>query len=199
MNWRIYTHDGERFDYEQPFTREDGTLKPLSFDDMDLPTIAQLLTVDDTGQVVHVVTFTREDSAVRIPVFRRNNVRVVTVQPSGEVSVVESHGALSGFNQLNPDGTESLMLDLVSPDGTVSSGQGQDIQLRTREVFSTQRKSDIDSHITERLAILDADNHVLENPFIPEEPVSDLAGTPAGGAIAEQPLTPPDADSIQAA
>jgi hypothetical protein len=180
MKWRVYTDTGEMTEWEQMIT-VNGVEKKASLYDLDLSTVSQLHTVDDTGLVVHTLTFSPEERLTRRPIWRRQVYKRQSLFPDGSESTTDTWGVLAGYNELMPDGSEQLYLDRIGSDGKVTSGKGLSVNLAPHEVFNEDKKRAIEEEQAARKARLDEDNELMRNTkYEPTEGVPGRIPHPGG-------------------
>ena len=127
ISWRVIYDDGTSCEWED-IININGVDKRASIDDIDRDTVSQLITIDGQRRPIHVIELPKEV---------RENKRFVWRHWAGVTldGQTKTIAALTGFNEKLSDGTEKLTIDVVEPDGTISSGEGMEVCLHPREIF----------------------------------------------------------------
>lgn len=165
LKWRVVTDAGKYIEWEDEITLPDGTVKRASIDDIDRSDIAQLLTVDRNGLVLHALTFPKaERNSKKRAVWRLT--RKINVPEGIPVTV----GALTGYNELLSGSLSSLTLSFVDAEtGEVKGAEGFEIELHPREVFDPAEAAEIAARQEEQNVAAEADNDMLANPITEDD------------------------------
>jgi len=136
MKWRITHDDGTQLEWEDPITLSDGTTGKASLVNIDPTTVGQLLTLNDTGQVVHSLVFPLESRSTRKPFWRQT----VYMQLDNRIG----SSAISGYNEFDPTtGEEHLFVTVIDAEGNLTPNATVDVQLHENEVFSPELRAKI--------------------------------------------------------